>query len=148
MRLRIYDSPVVSSKNFSIRLYNITMIRKEDQIVMLLNIFPTICDTNHYFLTYCCMCINNDVPSFSRSKYAYTAVVLNLVCLLIYLTDVILNVIFLSWRVFWTLDGNAWNRYASFSDSSILCAMSRKGLIFGLNVKVSVCVWGGGVGKF
>ena len=94
------------------------------------------------FLAYCCMCINNDVSSFSRSKYAYTAVVLNLVCLLIYLTDVILNVIFLSWRVFWTLDGNAWNRYASFSDSSILCAMSHKGLIFGLSVKVSVCVGG------
>ena len=45
-----------------------------------------------------------------RSVETYIAFVLNLLCLSVYLLDVILNVIFLSWRGFWTYEEQNWNR--------------------------------------
>ncbi len=41
---------------------------------------------------------------------AYASLCLNLLCLSIYLLDTVLNIIFLSWRVFWTYEERSWNR--------------------------------------
>lgn len=54
----------------------------------------------------CCHCSHN-----RRSMEAYVSLCLNLLCLSIYLLDIVLNIIFLSWRVFWTYEERSWNRF-------------------------------------
>ena len=46
-----------------------------------------------------------------RSSYAYVSVCLNGLCLLIYVTDVMLSIVFLSWKVFFCHEDNYWSRY-------------------------------------
>ncbi|KAL5500258.1 hypothetical protein EMCRGX_G011784 [Ephydatia muelleri] len=78
--------------------------------------------TNPWFqrFIYCNILLHSFLAFFEppssdvRSTYAYVSVCLNGLCLLIYVTDVMLCISFLSWKAFFRHEDNYWSRREAF----------------------------------